>query len=183
MPVLDIAFGVGWLAFWVYWLAEAVNSKSNVGRAPRYVAVRLGVVAVVVVMLRTNVLNACTAFVTDPVLQAIGVVLFVLGLALAVWARVHLGRNWGMPMSEKAEPELVTSGPYGYVRHPIYSGIILAMLGTALGVGVAWLIIAALMGAYFVVSATVEEQTMARQFPQAYPAYKRSTRMLVPFLL
>ena len=64
---------------------------------------------------------------------------FVLGLALAVWARVYLGRNWGMPMSRRADPELVTTGPYRRVRHPIYSGLILAMAGTAIAVSLYWL--------------------------------------------
>ena len=64
--------------------------------------------------------------------EALGLVLFGLGLAFAIWARVHIGRNWGTPMTQKDEPELVTSGPYRLVRHPIYSGILLANIGTAL---------------------------------------------------
>jgi protein-S-isoprenylcysteine O-methyltransferase Ste14 len=66
------------------------------------------------------------------ILAVIGAVLFACGIALAVWARLHLGRNWGMPMTQRAEPELVTSGPYRFVRHPIYTGLQAAMLGTAL---------------------------------------------------
>jgi Phospholipid methyltransferase len=70
--------------------------------------------------------------VDSPVLGAIGAVVFASGIALAIWARVQLGQNWGMPMTQKAEPELVTSGPYRFVRHPIYSGLLAALLGTAL---------------------------------------------------
>lgn len=70
-------------------------------------------------------------------MRAAGVALVLCGLGTAVWARISLGRNWGMPMSEKEEPELVTSGPYGVVRHPIYSGIVLATVGTALVAGLA----------------------------------------------
>ena len=54
--------------------------------------------------------------------------LVALGLGLAIWARAHIGRNWGLPMSRKAYPELVTSGPYAVIRHPIYVGILLAAL-------------------------------------------------------
>lgn len=183
MRALEIGFAVGWLLFWGYWLVAALNSKTSIGRTPRYLGVRLAAAAVVVVLIRTNVLNARNFFLTDPALQAVGLALFALGLGIAVWARVYLGRNWGMPMSEKEQPELVTSGPYRYVRHPIYSGIILALIGTALGIGVVFLVIAALTGAYFIYSATVEDETMARRFPAAYPDYKRSTRMLVPFLI
>jgi protein-S-isoprenylcysteine O-methyltransferase Ste14 len=74
--------------------------------------------------------------------------LFVAGLGLAVWARIYLGRNWGMPMTQKDEPELVISGPYHLVRHPIYSGILLAMLGTSLTTNIYWLIAFAVMGVY-----------------------------------
>ena len=66
------------------------------------------------------------------ILAVIGTLVFACGIGLAVWARLHLGRNWGMPMTQRAEPELVTSGPYRFVRHPIYSGLLAAMLGTAL---------------------------------------------------
>jgi protein-S-isoprenylcysteine O-methyltransferase Ste14 len=107
---------------------------------------------------------------------------FVLGLALAVWARVYLGGNWGMPMSQRADPELVTTGPYGRIRHPIYSGIILGMAGTAIAVSPYWLIAVAITGAYFLFSAVVEERTMARLFPAAYPPYRRATKMLIPYI-
>ena len=61
--------------------------------------------------------------------------MFASGIGLAIWARIHLGRNWGMPTSQKADPELVTTGPYRFVRHPIYTGLLVALLGTALAVG------------------------------------------------
>jgi protein-S-isoprenylcysteine O-methyltransferase Ste14 len=115
-------------------------------------------------------------------LQVIGLVIFLLGLALAVWARAYLGRNWGMPMSEKADPELVTTGPYSTVRHPIYSGIILAMIGTTVAVSWYWLVAVVLLGAYFIYSAVMEERYMAGRFPDAYPKYKQSTKMLIPFI-
>jgi protein-S-isoprenylcysteine O-methyltransferase Ste14 len=103
-------------------------------------------------------------------------------LCFAVWARIHIGRNWGAPMTQKDEPELVTSGPYHLVRHPIYSGILVAGFGTATALSWVWLIAVLLAGLYFVYSATVEERFMTEQFPDAYPAYKRSTKMLVPFI-
>jgi len=68
------------------------------------------------------------------------------------------------------------------VRHPIYTGLILAMLGTALATNLYWLIAVAVFGGFFVSSATREEAYLAGEFPDAYPAYKRSTKMLVPFI-
>ena len=86
-------------------------------------------------------------------------------------------------MTQKDEPELVTSGPYRLVRHPIYAGILIAGVGTAVALGWLWLTAFGLGGIYFIYSATVEERYLAEQFPDSYPAYKRSTKMLVPFIL
>jgi protein-S-isoprenylcysteine O-methyltransferase Ste14 len=112
----------------------------------------------------------------------IGLVLFALGLAFAIWARVHIGRNWGTPMTQKDDPELVTSGPYHLVRHPIYSGILIAGIGTSVALTWLGLTVVALAGVYFLYSARVEERYLTGKFPDTYPAYKRSTKMLVPFV-
>jgi protein-S-isoprenylcysteine O-methyltransferase Ste14 len=85
-------------------------------------------------------------------------------------------------MTQKDEPELVTSGPYHLVRHPIYSGILVAGVGTALALNWWWLIAVALAGMYFLYAARVEERYMREQFPRTYPDYRRSTKMLVPFI-
>jgi protein-S-isoprenylcysteine O-methyltransferase Ste14 len=103
---------------------------------------------------------------TDPWLQGIGLAVFVLGLALAAWARIYLGRNWGMPMFEKVDPELVTTGPYRTVRHPIVP----AMIGTAIAVSVYWPLAIVLLGVYFIYSAFMEERRMAQVFPDTFPA-------------
>jgi protein-S-isoprenylcysteine O-methyltransferase Ste14 len=111
-----------------------------------------------------------------------GLALFAVGLALAIWARVHLGRNWGTPMSQKRDPELITSGPYHLVRHPIYTGILTAGVGTGVALSWTWLLTVALAGVYFIYSAVAEERHLITVFPDTYPAYKRSTKMLVPYL-
>ena len=106
-------------------------------------------------------------------LQWAGVGLTLVGIGFAFWARAHIGRNWGMPMSLRQDHELVTCGPYAYVRHPIYTGIILAMIGSALAVGLVWLVLFVITLVYFAFSARTEEQMMVAQFPNAYPAYRR----------
>jgi protein-S-isoprenylcysteine O-methyltransferase Ste14 len=85
-------------------------------------------------------------------------------------------------MTQKDEPELVTSGPYHLIRHPIYSGILVAGAGNAVALNWMWLIAMVLAAIYFIYSATVEERYMAEKFPDTYPTYKHSTKMLVPFL-
>jgi len=179
--VIDIVIGAGWILFWLYWLVAAVGVKTGHGRLTQFAGWRVGIVVVVLLLLRLRVLKG-HASIGNPVLQGVGLAVFALGLGLAVWARRYLGRNWGMPMSEKSDPELVRTGPYRFVRHPIYSGIILGMVGTAVAVSVYWLVAVALLGLYFVYSAVVEERTMTKRFPGAYPEYKRSTKMLIPFV-
>jgi protein-S-isoprenylcysteine O-methyltransferase Ste14 len=86
----------------------------------------LGVLSV---LLLVRVFRGGSLGIHSPVLGAIGAIVFASGIALAVWARVQLGRNWGLPMTQKDEPELVTSGPYRFVRHPIYSGLLAGYSG------------------------------------------------------
>lgn len=168
-----------WGVFWLYWLIAAIGAKqgarSGRARAPGLTFI-VGIVLV-------RAFSPGTFAVHSTAVKVVGVVLLVSGLGLAVWARIYLGRNWGMPMSEKEEPELVTSGPYRFVRHPIYSGILLGFLGTALATNLYWLIGLVVLGAYFIYSATVEERLLTKSFPDAYPRYRARTKMLIPFLL
>jgi protein-S-isoprenylcysteine O-methyltransferase Ste14 len=179
---VELVFACGWAAFWIYWLAAAFSMKR--GRVPwsRELRIRAVIVVVVVVLVRTGAFRG-GAVNTDPVRAGAGLALFAAGLSFAVWARLHIGRNWGTPMSQKNEPELVSTGPYRRVRHPIYTGILLALTGTAIGLSWTWLIVVALAGGYFIYSAFVEERNLTAQLPDTYPAYKRSTKMLVPFVL
>jgi protein-S-isoprenylcysteine O-methyltransferase Ste14 len=181
MHAVELVFAVGWAAFWIYWLIAAFSMKR--GRVPwsREVGFRLVIVVLVILFARIGVFRH-HGLNTDPWRAGIGLVLFALGLGFAIWARLHIGRNWGTPMTQKVNPELVTSGPYHLVRHPIYSGILVAGVGTAIALSWLWLIAVGLVGAYFIYSATVEERFMGEQFPDAYPAYKGSTKMLVPFI-
>jgi len=181
MHTVDTIIGVSWVAFWVYWLAASANTKATRTHSSAGFGIRLVLFVVILAAVRAGVFRGLAAE-HNPWLQAIGLVLFVSGLALALWARAYIGRNWGPPMAEKERPDLVTTGPYRYVRHPIYSGIIAAMIGTAIAVSVSWLAVVVVLGGYFVYSATVEERNMERLFPEAYPAYKRSTKMLIPFI-
>jgi protein-S-isoprenylcysteine O-methyltransferase Ste14 len=176
LPIL-----IGWAAFWLYWLATAIRTKSDRIEWGRSAGIRVLMLLVIVLLLRHRGFNG-QAETHNAWRQGLGAALFVLGLALAVWARVHIGRNWGTPMTEKADGELVTTGPYRTIRHPIYSGILLAMAATALAVELYWLVPFVVFSAYFVYSAAMEERYMATRFPDSYPEYKRKTKMLVPFV-
>ena len=183
MRAIDVIIGVGWIVFWAYWLVMAVTAKAEQSRWARFAVVRAGIILVILLLIRLRVFKSHGAVTGNPWLLGTGLAIFVLGLALAVWARVYLGRNWGMPMSRRADPELVTTGPYRRIRHPIYSGVILGMIGTAMAVSPYWLYAVAILGAYFLVSAVIEERTMGKLFPAAYPPYKRATKMFIPCIL
>jgi protein-S-isoprenylcysteine O-methyltransferase Ste14 len=181
MRAVEIVFAVGWAAFWLYWLVAAFSMKR--GRVPwgRELAIRAVLVPVVILLVHAGVLHSPGRD-ANPWRVGLGLVLLVLGLGFAIWARVHIGRNWGGPMTQKNEPELVTTGPYRLVRHPIYAGILVAGVGTAVALSWPWLTAVALVGSYFVYSAVVEERYMTEQFPDTYPAYQRSSKMFVPFV-
>jgi protein-S-isoprenylcysteine O-methyltransferase Ste14 len=183
MHVIDYVIYGLWVLFWLAWLAAALTAKRAASsRVRQFVGMRIVLFVIVILLTRSGVLKGHHTIVSSAVLQGVGMALLLIGLGLAVWARVYLGRNWGTPMSEKVDAELVTTGPYRYIRNPIYSGLILAAIGTTVAVSWYWVVAVVFMGAYFIYSATVEERTMERLFPNDYPAYRRSTKMLIPYI-
>jgi protein-S-isoprenylcysteine O-methyltransferase Ste14 len=182
VSTVELAFAVGWAVFWLYWLVAAFSMKRGHVPWSRELRIRAVLIVVVIVLVRLGAFRGHSNH-GDPWRTSVGLVLFALGLGFAIWARVHIGRNWGSPMSQKKEPELVTSGPYHLVRHPIYSGILVAAVGTAVALSWLWLTAVVLAAIYLLYSATVEERYLTEQFPDDYPAYKRSTKMLVPFVV
>jgi protein-S-isoprenylcysteine O-methyltransferase Ste14 len=182
--------GALWLILFLYWAVAAFSAKRNVGTSGggSERGVRLTIFVIVVIALRTpeasDALRSAQAYQASSALMGLcGVVLCALGVGLAIVARIHLGRNWGMPTSRKENPELVTTGPYAFVRHPIYGGMLLAMLGSTIGQSASWAVPLILFGAYFIYSARREEKLMLEEFPDQYPAYMRRTKMLLPLLL
>lgn len=184
---------VSWVVFLLYWLISSFSAKRSVSRRAALrspsIALRVILYLFVAILIYENVTSAAPAgayeayFAAHPVFELLGTVLTVIGIAFAIWARVYLGRNWGMPMTLRAEPELITSGPYRYVRHPIYTGALLALLGSTVVSGTWWALIFISSGAYFIVSALQEERDLVEKFPDTYPAYKTRTKMLIPFVL
>lgn len=177
--------GICWLAFFVAWAVLAVVFGGSGKRhySPVAGGLRILFVVAVLVGLQYRTRPPFRPFVDlGGDVAAAGALLCIVGLAFATWARVALGRNWGMPMTLHEDPELVTSGPYRYVRHPIYTGLTAMLIGTSLVYPLAALP-CALMVAYSVFSALREERDMERRFPKAYPEYKKRSKMLVPFLI
>ena len=119
-----------------------------------------------------------------PATYAIGAALTLIGLLFAVWARYHIGRNWSGVITLKEDHALIRSGPYALVRHPIYSGLMLAIVGSAIARGdfAAVLAIAAML--YAVLRRVqIEESWMNEMFGRDYADYKSRTPALIPFLV
>lgn len=114
-------------------------------------------------------------------LQLTGLVVTIAGCLFAIWARIALGSNWSGRATVKAGHELIVTGPYALVRHPIYTGLLVAALGTGLATGKMrcvvgfMLIILALF-----IKISQEECLMVQTFPHAYPAYRRRVKALIP---
>ncbi len=173
-----------WLFFALYFLSQyrPVRVKRNATISIfsfERLCILLG--AGLVFFPRFHVSVLARPFHTSDALATAGFVLVVLGLAFSAWARDVLGRNWSGRVIIQDRHQLITSGPYAYVRHPLYTGIIVGIAGTALIVGD----IGSLIGFSFALSftllkATREERLLEAEFGPAYAAYRERTGTLFP---
>ena len=172
---------LSWLTFFSYWLISARKVKKVIQRGSNE---RFGfiIILVVISLLFLHFFPNFHVFPHTRLLQQIGAILCVVGVAFAVWARAHLGKNWNREPSIQEKHELVTSGPYQFVRHPIYTGILLMYIGTSFVAGLIWLVIFIFLSYKFIQRIRVEEGYMMQLFPQAYPEYKKRTKALIPFI-
>jgi protein-S-isoprenylcysteine O-methyltransferase Ste14 len=187
----DSAIRILWLIFIGYWALSAAGVKKDVHRVYRsggFVVVRIFILIAVVLLLRAPYFarpsgDAANGSPNRTLLAYAGVLFCAAGITFAIWARSHLGRNWSPTPSLKAEHELITSGPYRLVRHPIYTGILLALLGNTLVFGARWLIFVLVFVAIVARRVTHEERLMMQQFPEQYPEYRKRTKAIIPFVV
>jgi protein-S-isoprenylcysteine O-methyltransferase Ste14 len=176
----------GWIAFWLYWLAAAFGLKKT-----KQSESWLGRLSYTLPLFGASALLAWPAahrgwlgvrFVPfNAAMEWIGAAATVAGLLLAVWARRSLGANWSAMVTLKEGHELIRSGPYRRIRHPIYTGILLAFLGTAIAVGrVEALVAFAIVWASFWAKARREESFLAQEFGDRFEAHRQKTGMFLP---
>jgi protein-S-isoprenylcysteine O-methyltransferase Ste14 len=186
-PTPETAIATIWLVWWGSWLAAAAWSDRAVKRpaTPLHLVYRLlaGLGVVLLFGLYPHHLQAEMIVWRTPVALAWAMVpAVVAGLMFAWWARIHLGRLWSSSVSRKADHRVVDTGPYGIVRHPIYTGIIFASAATAAmrGTALAWLG-ACVMTTGWVVKARLEEEFLREELgTETYGEYARRVPMLVP---
>ena len=185
---VDIISGC-WLVFVAIWVIGALSTKRTVYRETHAQRLRywlLLVVAYFLLMCGQRLpypLNLRIIPHVAPTAWA-AAVLCVIGLAFAFWARITLGRNWSGLVTLKEGHELVERGPYRFVRHPIYTGILTMFFATALALGhLAGFVATLLMFASFWIKLRDEEKLMLQQFPERYAAYHRRAKCIIPFVL
>jgi protein-S-isoprenylcysteine O-methyltransferase Ste14 len=174
-----------WLALVVYWSLASAAMMRSMGRSWvwwREIAIRLGFFALVVLTLQVAGLGPSTSN-SSMLMGLVGFLCTAFGVGLAVLARARLGGNGGVPAPDGMNSELLTTGPYALVRHPLYSGMLFAMFGSAIGQSLLWLLPLIVYGPYFIRAARREEERLIEQFPDPYRAYMRRTKMLLPFVL
>jgi len=177
-----------WLLWLVYWWLLSRNTKETSrsetwGSRASYVV--LLVAAGYLMSLRRLPISGASIQLYAPrlVLLLVEVACVAAGLGVAVWARRHLGRNWSGTVTAKDDHELIRSGPYRAVRHPIYTGILLALIGMAIGTGTWTSAVAVVLAAVaFLRKLRIEERFMIDQFGDEYERYRREVPALVPKL-
>lgn len=178
-----------WIAFLVIWALAAMRTKRTVRRIsgwPRFVEIALVILGIVLLFSRRLSFGWLGShFLPDSAATGwVGVAMTAGGIAFAVWARFVLGQNWSSEVTLKEGHELICRGPYRWVRHPIYSGALLALLGTALSLNELRGLIA--FGFFFAgwwLKARTEEALMLEQFGEQYRRYRSEVKALIPFVL
>lgn len=178
---------VSWLALLLVWLPGYFTNRGNSSAPNLRLQISTSALLIIgfVLLLNPNIGGLGTPITPLTTLFGVaGVALELAGVAFAIWARLTLGRNWsGLVMGVKEGHELVQTGPYAIVRHPIYAGILLVIVGTALTFGT----LASYLGlvaaaAALAVRVHLEEELMSAQFREGHEAYRRRTKKLVPFV-
>jgi protein-S-isoprenylcysteine O-methyltransferase Ste14 len=185
---LGDVIAAAWIAFALVWLVAAFATKATVRRQSVGSRLREALPLVAAfLLLRTNpgLMQWLSArFVPHSFeWQIFGAAVTIAGIAIAIWARFYLGTNWSASVTVKQDHQLIRAGPYSVVRHPIYSGLLLAMLGTAIYVGeIRGLFAVALATWAWKMKSRLEEAYMESEFGDQYVSYRREVKALVPFL-
>jgi protein-S-isoprenylcysteine O-methyltransferase Ste14 len=178
----DGVIALCWLTFIVVWAVSAFFVKRTVERS-------LGWGRLLVLMLLLMLFGVARGFpsLRQPMWPrtattgALAAWLTMAGLGVALWARAVLGRNWSGTITFKEDHELIQRGPYSHVRHPIYSGLLMMGLGTAIAAArpADFIMLGAALVA-LAIKAHYEERLMIRHFPDAYVQYRRRVKALIP---
>src|SRR5579871_946821 len=179
-----------WLVLFLVWLPGYFTSKRSIDKPnrSRQLVINLCLIAGFFLVFSYRALAKTPFFGMQIIPHTVswgiaGMVLDTFSIMFAIWARITIGRNWSGTVTLQKGHELVQSGPYAFVRHPIYGGMLLAMLGTALTIGLLASFLGILLAATgFLARVQQEDELMAREFTELHSAYKQKTKKLIPFV-
>jgi protein-S-isoprenylcysteine O-methyltransferase Ste14 len=179
---------VCWAVFVIVWLVAAFRAKRTVERQSLLSALAHRIPIVfgwwLLAYPRLSPIVNRIVIPRTALSQIVGVAVCVAGLSFTLWARRVLGGNWSSDVTFKRDHELIRTGPYRIVRHPIYTGLLVMCLGTAIEIGALRGVIGSLLvGVGFWIKLNQEERFLLRHFSEAYPSYQRDAKALVPFIL
>jgi protein-S-isoprenylcysteine O-methyltransferase Ste14 len=175
-----------WILFGLYWLVSAFKLKKTKKRESWFERLRyiLPLVIASWFLFQGAAHYGWLSVRLVPDTQAVqwtGVLFTAAGVAVAIWARWHLGTNWSGVVTLKEGHELIRTGPYRTIRHPIYTGILLGLLGTAVAVGeIRGLLAVVIAWLSFYVKASREESFLSQEFGASFAEHRQSTGMFFP---
>jgi protein-S-isoprenylcysteine O-methyltransferase Ste14 len=175
-----------WAVFVVTWAIAALFVKRTVERSWSGGRLLLIGVGALVYWIARNPerLGAQQLWTPTPSIEWLAATIVLFGLCVTLWARLTLGRNWSGSVTFKQDHELIERGPYRYVRHPIYTGLLMMALGTALlNARSSRFVVCGILLVGLWLKLRAEEQLLTRHFPEAYPRYRQRVRALIPFVL
>jgi protein-S-isoprenylcysteine O-methyltransferase Ste14 len=189
MQIIELVFIALWAVFFAYWILSAVRDRSPFKRQSSRFAcftcmvVPIAVVLAVTILLAPWLMEARVLPGTLPFALA-GLAVTCAGLGFAVMARVHLGKNWSGRPVIRENHTIIRTGPYTLVRHPIYTGLLTAVLGTSIATGsfLSFFITFVLFVA-FIIKIRMEEQFLLEEFGEEYARYRREVKALIPFVV
>jgi protein-S-isoprenylcysteine O-methyltransferase Ste14 len=170
-----------WMLLVIYLTVAAIGAKRD---TQPHLGQSLGLTLAIIVALVLPHLKMFQFVNFEPsaALSTIGLLLTAAGMGLLVWSRQTLGGNWSQTVSAKEDHELVTSGPYRYVRHPMYTGGLVACLGSAMSAGGVFVFLLLILTPLFLWRVVAEDELLSRQFPREFPEYKARTYALIPLV-
>ncbi len=182
-------FLIVWILYFVYWrtisgnVKTTVRSESTVSRMIRAVLIILAILLLGIPKIQIPGLSFRFLPVSDWPFWT-GLIITLLGLGFSVWARRRLGRNWSQEVTIKDDHLLITNGPYAFVRHPIYTGLILGFVGSSVALGeIRGLIANALVFGVLWIKLRLEDRWLLEQFGEPYRRYCEKVSALIPFVL
>jgi protein-S-isoprenylcysteine O-methyltransferase Ste14 len=190
MRTWSLLFAGPWLVFVAWWLVRAASTAKTAERESVASSLShrifLGAGAVVLVLDHGHGLGPLSHRLWPPslALVPVGFGLTVVGVAFAIWARETLGRYWSGTITLKEGHRVIKTGPYCLTRHPIYTGVLLAFIGTALARrDIASFVGVALIAVGMARKIVIEEKLLSEHFGNEYVAYKQQVKTIIPFIL